>query len=194
MNILGIDPGSVMTGLGLICRSGSKVKLVAGDCLRAPANVSFERRLLFLHESLHAFLKANRVDEVAIEAPFYGANVKTLMQMCHARGSLLTAVASQDIPVVEYAPREIKKAVVGNGNASKEQVEFMVKQALDSGELDDEWPLDVTDAIATAMCRAFRIGVPGELNSNPNVKSLEDRLVAAGAPPEVARKVGGGSR
>ena len=194
VNILGIDPGSALTGLGLVCRNGSEVKLVAGHCLRAPTNVPFEQRLFYLHESLHTFLRNHRVDEVAIEAPFYGANVKTLMQMCQARGSLLTAVARHEIPVSEYVPREIKKAVVGNGNASKEQVAFMVKQTLSVGQVDDAWPLDVTDAIATALCRAFRAGSLGEQVTPASGKTLEDRLVAAGAPPEVARRVGSRSR
>lgn len=192
MTILGIDPGSVVTGIGLVVRSGRKVRLVHAGCLRAPVGQPFEQRLLFLHDALHDFLAAHPADEVAIEAPFYGANVKTLMKMCHARGSLLAAVARRGVPVFEYAPREIKKAVVGNGNASKDQVAFMLRQALE-GRFDDDWPLDVTDAIATAVCRAHRVGTEGPESAGPSV-TLAERLIAAGAPPEAARRAGRGGR
>ena len=186
LTILGIDPGIVVTGIGMVVRSGRKVRLAHGDCLRAPAGEPFEKRLLYLHEALHAFLEAHPADEVSIEAPFYGANVKTLMQMCHARGSLLAAVARHGIPVFEYAPREIKKAVVGNGNASKDQVAFMVREALGDEDFDDDWPLDVTDAIATALCRAHRVGSLPEDDKPAGTMTLADRLIAAGASPETA--------
>jgi crossover junction endodeoxyribonuclease RuvC len=190
---LGIDPGSVVTGVGLVRCERQKMRLLHADCLRAPVNKPFEQRLLFLHDALDALLKAYPADEVAVEAPFYGANVQTLMKMCHARGSLLTAVARHGIPVFEYAPREIKKAVVGNGNASKEQVSFMVQRTLDGADIDDEWPLDVTDAIATAICRAHRsVHIPAG-DSGP-ATSLADRLIAAGAPGDVARRADRGSR
>ena len=191
LTILGIDPGSVVTGLGLIVRSGRKVRLVHGDCLRVPVGEPFEKRLLYLHDALDAFLEAHPADEVSIEAPFYGANVKTLMKMCHARGSLLAAVARHGIPVFEYAPREIKKSVVGNGNASKDQVAFMVRQALGDEDFNDEWPLDVTDAIATALCRAHRVGSHPEDDRPAGTMTLADRLMAAGASPETARRVRG---
>ena len=172
-----------------------RIRLEHADCLRAPVNKPFEQRLLYLHDQLRDFLEIHQVDEVAIESPFYGANVQTLMKMCHARGSLLTAVAGRGLPVYEYAPREIKKAVVGNGNASKEQVAYMVKQTLEGATVDDGWPLDVTDAIATALCRAHRAGdPPADSGATANVVSLADRLVAAGAPPDVARRAERGSR
>ena len=195
MTILGIDPGSVLTGIGVVVRAGHKVRLEHATCIRVPVAQPFERRLLYLHDQLHAYLESNPVDEVAIESPFYGANVQTLMKMCQARGSLLTAVAGLGIPVFEYAPREIKKAVVGNGNASKDQVAYMVKQALQSDAFDDSWPLDVTDAIATALCRAYRAGIQRTSDAPVDgVVSLADRLIAAGAPPEAARKAERGTR
>jgi len=194
LTILGIDPGSVVTGIGVVVRSGRDVRLAYGDCLRAPVSEPFEKRLLYLHDALDTYLKAHPADEVSIEAPFYGANVQTLMKMCHARGCLLAAVARHGIPVFEYAPREIKKAVVGNGNASKEQVAFMVKQALRGGDFKEDWSLDVTDAIATALCRAHRASFAPEDGKVTGTMTLADRLVAAGAPPEAARRVGRGVR
>ncbi len=194
MTILGIDPGSVVTGIGVVARTGQIIRLVHADCLRAPVVEPFEQRLLRLHDALDAFLADHPVDEVSIESPFYGVNANTLMKMCHARGSLLVAVARRGIPVHEYAPREIKKAVVGNGNASKEQVAYMLKQTLKDGEYDESWPLDVTDAIATAMCRAHRVGSSQADAEASGVASLADRLIAAGAPAGAARRAGKGSR
>jgi len=192
LTILGIDPGSVVTGLGVVVRERQRIRLVHADCLRAPVGEAFEKRLLYLHDALDAFLGQYAFDEVAVESPFYGANVQTLMKMCHARGSLLTAVARRGIPLFEYAPREIKKAVVGNGNASKDQVAFMVKQELQSEAFDESWPLDVTDAIATAMCRAHRgTDLPEGAGA---ATTLADRLVAAGASPEAARRATRGGR
>lgn len=194
LTILGIDPGSVITGIGLVGREGPKMRLLYADCLRAPVNRPFEQRLFFLHDALDTFLKTHPADEVAVEAPFYGANVQTLMKMCHARGCLLAAVARHGIPVYEYAPREIKKAVVGNGNASKEQVSFMVQRTVEGACFDDDWPLDVTDAIATALCHAHRVAhVPADSGTSP-ATSLADRLIAAGAPTDVARRADRGSR
>ena len=194
MTILGIDPGSVVTGIGVVVRNGRNVRLVHATCLRAPVKEPFERRLLYLHDQLKDFLTEHPVDEVAVESPFYGANVQTLMKMCHARGSLLTAVAGHGIPVYEYAPREIKKAVVGNGNASKDQVAYMVRQTVKGGTFDEDWPLDVTDAIATAICRAHRATFEPVEETETGRMSLADRLIAAGAPPEAARQAERGSR
>lgn len=194
LTILGIDPGSVVTGIGLVTVDSRKVRLLHAECLRAPVSESFEKRLLYLFNALGKVLDTHRVDEVAIETPFYGVNVQTLMKMCHARGSLLTAVAEHGLPVHEYAPREIKKAVVGNGNASKKQVAYMVQQTFDNAHIVDDLPLDATDAIAAAMCRAHRAGT--RLVGGPEASglSLADRLIAAGAPEDAARRAGGGPR
>lgn len=194
MTILGIDPGSVVTGIGLVTVNRRKVKLLHAECLRAPVSAAFEKRLLFLFTALGKVLDSHPVDEVAIETPFYGANVQTLMKMCHARGSLLAAVAGHGLPVYEYAPREIKKAVVGNGNASKKQVAFMIQQAFDNAHIVDALPLDATDAIAAAMCRAHRAGSKMAGGPEASGVSLADRLIAAGAPEEAARRAGGGNR
>ncbi|MEE2752349.1 MAG: crossover junction endodeoxyribonuclease RuvC [Candidatus Latescibacterota bacterium] len=194
MTILGIDPGSLITGIGLVRCDGQRMRLVCADCLRAPASKPFEQRLLFLHDALDTFLRTHPVDEVAVEAPFYGVNVQTLMKMCHARGSLLAAVARYGISVHEYAPREIKKAVVGNGNASKEQVSYMVQRTLEGVDSNNDWSMDVTDAIAAALCRAHRLVHVSADDGGSPATGLADRLIAAGAPSDVARRVDRGSR
>lgn len=194
MTILGIDPGSVVTGIGVIAQQGRRIRLVHAGFLRAQVKEPFQERLLYLHKALDQLLQDHEVDEVSVETPFYGVNVKSLMQMCHARGSLLAAVARHGIPVHEYAPREIKKAVVGNGNASKEQVVFMVKQALKDAVFEEDWPLDVTDAIATALCRAHRLGNRVVGVDDGSTVSFADRLIAAGATTEAARRAQRGGR
>lgn len=188
MIILGIDPGSVVTGYGYV-EASRRPRLVEAGCIRPIANVPFERRLLDIHERFEELVLRRRPDAVAVEAAFYGANVQTLMKMCHARGTILTALARAGVAFFEYAPREVKKAVVGNGNASKEQVQFMVEKVL--GPVGDDAPLDVTDAIAVALCHAHRHGRPGSAEEQEKGSSMADRLIAAGADPAKARRFAG---
>tara|TARA_Y100000588_G_scaffold364151_2_gene427540 strand:+ start:1175 stop:1741 length:567 start_codon:yes stop_codon:yes gene_type:complete len=183
--ILGIDPGSVVTGYGYV-EVGRRHRLVDAGCIRPGNNESFERRLLGIHEQFEDLVQRRRPDAVAVEAAFHGANVQTLMKMCHARGTILTAVARAGVEFFEYAPREVKKAVVGNGNASKEQVRFMVEKVL--GSVGDRAPLDVTDAVAVALCHAHRHGRPGPVGGEKDLPSIADRLIAAGADPAQARR------
>ncbi len=186
MIILGIDPGSVVTGYGYV-ETSRHHRLIEAGCIRPVTNVSFERRLLDIHEQFQDLVKRRRPDAVAVEAVFHGANVQTLMKMCHARGTILTAVARANVPFFEYAPREVKKAVVGNGNAAKEQVQFMVEKVLGPvGEGDT--PLDVTDAVAVALCHAHRSGRSGYYVGQRNPSSMAERLIAAGADPAQARR------
>ena len=186
MIILGIDPGSVVTGYGYV-EAARRYRLVEAGCIRPLANIPFERRLLDIHEQFEELVRRRRPDAVAVEAAFHGANVQTLMKMCHARGTILTAVARANVPFFEYAPREVKKAVVGNGNAAKEQVQFMVEKLLGPVPGDDT-PLDVTDAIAVALCHAHRHGRPDPAEEQKKGSSMADRLIAAGADPAQARR------
>jgi len=186
--ILGIDPGSVVTGYGYV-QATRHDRLIEAGCIRPATNVSFERRLLEIHDRFEDLVRRRRPDAVAVEAAFHGANIQTLMKMCHARGAILTALARARVPFFEYAPREVKKAVVGNGNASKEQVQFMVEKVL--GPVGDDAPLDVTDAIAVALCHAHRHGHPGPAEQQKKGSSMADRLIAAGADPAQARRFAG---
>lgn len=159
MLVLGIDPGSVVTGYGVVECQGRRSRMVAGGALRPDAGLPFARRLLEIHDGLLKLIEAYSPDEVAVENAFYRANVKTLMKMCEARGAIMVALARSGLPVFEYAPREVKQAVVGRGGASKEQVQFMIRRLF--GQKRVSGPYDVTDALAVAVCHVNRLEAPG---------------------------------
>lgn len=177
MRILGIDPGSVVTGYGLLEFSVRRFRLVDSGVIRPDPGLPFDRRLLQIYNDLLVLVADRSPDEVALESVFYGQNVQTMMRMCHARGVILLAVASRGTPLFEYSPSEVKRAVVGNGAASKEQVRFMVQQIL--GLPDMKVPLDTTDAVALAICHSHR-RTDGIQGSRPR-SNLEEKLRLMGA-------------
>ena len=154
MIVLGIDPGSAVTGVGVIARRDRARVLVACEPLRPNPRHPFEKRLLEIHDDLLEVIEDVKPDEVALEAAFFGRNVRTAMKMCHARGAIMLALAKSHLPIFEYSPREVKKGVVGRGGATKEQVGFMVRHILNVRELPG--PHDVTDALALALCHLNR--------------------------------------
>ena len=155
MVILGIDPGSVIAGFGAIETENRKTRLIDCGCIRTHAKLSFAQRLQKIYGELAEALARIRPDEVAVEDIFYSKNVKSALKIGHARGVILLAAADAGLPIAEYSPREVKKAVVGSGSASKEQVQFMVKRILALKETPQ--PYDTTDALAVALCHAHRI-------------------------------------
>lgn len=178
MVILGIDPGSVVTGYGVVTCHNRKNRLVTCGLLKPDAKLPFAQRLLKIYDGLLALIADVAPDEAAVEATFYGANVQTLMKMCHARGAILLALANSDLPIFEYSPREVKKSVVGRGGASKEQVQFMVQRIFGMDRLPDTY--DVTDAVAIALCHANRRTLPAG-NGTRRKNDLEAKLKAEGA-------------
>ena len=121
-------------------------------------------------------------DEVAVEHAFYQANVKTLMKMCEARGAIMVALARSDLPVFEYAPREVKQSVVGRGGASKEQVQFMMRNLF--GEKRVTGSYDVADALAVAVCHVNRLRVPGNLGQRDGAAGQRRTATVAGPARE----------
>ena len=178
MTILGVDPGSVITGYGALTYCGGRARLLACGFIKPPAKLAFPDRLLLMHGDLCRVIAETRPTEVALEATFYGANVQTLMKMCHARGAILLALAGAGLPVFEYSPREVKKAVVGNGNASKQQVAFMVRTLFGAAAQSSEY--DASDALAVAMCHANRRPSPGLPNA---AARFEEKLATATEGP-----------
>lgn len=152
MRIFGIDPGSVRTGYGCIETSGTRSVLVCSGAIVPPARSPFPDRLQTLHQELSAQLDAVRPDCVAIESLFHGVNARSAFALAHARGVLLLAATQQGLPIVEYAPAEVKRAVVGFGRAEKAQVQQMVMLLL--GLTTAPKLFDVTDALAVALCHA----------------------------------------
>lgn len=158
MRIFGIDPGSVRTGYGCIESSGSRWTMVCSGAIVPPARGTFPDRLQVLHQELAARLSDTRPDCVAIESLFHGLNTRSALALAHARGVMLLAATQLGLPVVEYAPAEVKRAVVGFGRAEKPQVQQMVTMLL--GLAAPPRPLDVSDALAVAICHAHTASSP----------------------------------
>ena len=151
MKVFGIDPGSERTGYGCVESDGSRHhRLVVCGSLSAPAHTSFPGRLQVIHEGLVALLAEHRPACVAIENIFHAKNVRSALRLGHARGVALLAAAEAGVPVVEYTPAEIKRAVVGFGRAEKQQVGQMVKLLLRLDAVPA--PHDAADALAIAIC------------------------------------------
>jgi crossover junction endodeoxyribonuclease RuvC len=150
VKIFGIDPGSDRTGYGCVERAGSRHHLVICGSLAAPATATFPERLKHIHAGLVALLAECRPECVAVETIFFSRNVRSALKLGHARGVALLAACEAGLPVVEYAPAEIKRAVVGYGRAEKTQVQQMVKLLLGLERAPS--PHDVADALAVAIC------------------------------------------
>jgi crossover junction endodeoxyribonuclease RuvC len=156
VNIFGIDPGSERTGFGCIDSTGSRHRLIACGALIAPSRATFPEKLTMIHSGLAALLARHRPDCVAVESIFYARNVRSALKLGHARGVAILAAAEAGIPVVEYSPAEIKRAVVGYGRAEKKQVQQMITLLL--GLDAPPAPYDAADALAVAICHLHSAG------------------------------------
>jgi crossover junction endodeoxyribonuclease RuvC len=150
MKIFGIDPGSERTGYGCIESDGSRHRLVICGVLAAPSQSSFPDRLSAIHAGLTRLLAEHRPDCIAIENVFHAKNVRSALKLGHARGVALLAASQAGVTVIEYAPAEIKRAVVGFGRAEKHQVGQMMKLLLGLDSVPA--PHDAADALAVAVC------------------------------------------
>ena len=150
MKIFGIDPGSDRTGYGCIEVIGSRHHLVIYGSISAPARSTFPDKLKHIHCGLATLLAHHRPDCVAVESIFYARNVHSALKLGHARGIALLAASEAGLPVAEYAPAEIKRAVVGYGRAEKAQVQQMIKLLLGLDAAPS--PHDAADALAVAIC------------------------------------------
>jgi len=146
--ILGIDPGSRVTGYGIIELQGRESRYVASGCVRMGQD-EFPERLRAIFDGLSRLVAEYRPNEVAIEKVFVQRNVDSALKLGQARGAALCAVMNQALPVAEYAPTQIKQALVGRGGATKEQVQHMVRTLL---QLSATPPADAADALACALC------------------------------------------
>lgn len=152
---MGIDPGTMVTGIGIIdILEKGKTQLCIYDAIRTKRSNPLALRLKEIFEGIDYFLEKYEPDVVAIEDIFYSENIKTAIVMGQARGVSLLGPVLKNIDVAEYSPREVKMAVVGNGGASKNQVQFMVKNILNLKE--EIHPADAADALAVAICHFHR--------------------------------------
>ncbi len=149
MRTLGIDPGSRVTGYGIVEQAGGRIVRVDHGEIRIKKGEPFTRCLSRIFDELNEVIGRTKPDAVAIEDIFYGKNVKSLIKQGHVRGVALLAASRSGLPVHEYSPLEVKKAVVGYGRAEKQQVQVMVQAILKLGEI---LPEDASDALAVAIC------------------------------------------
>jgi len=154
--ILGIDPGTSIMGYGLIKIKGNEVSLLQFGVIHLSKYSNHEIKLKKIFSRVLSLIDDYLPDEVALEAPFYGKNVQSMLKLGRAQGVAMAAALSREIPITEYAPKKVKQSVTGNGNASKEQVAAMLKNLLNIKELPKL--LDGTDALAVALCHHFQKG------------------------------------
>ncbi|MBC8263348.1 MAG: crossover junction endodeoxyribonuclease RuvC [Anaerolineales bacterium] len=148
--VLGIDPGTAITGYGLVWGEGDNLRLVDYGTITTPSDESQPQRLQEIYRQLTALIQERQPAEAAVEKLFFSRNVRTALSVGQARGVALLAMANADLDIHEYTPLEVKQAVVGYGRATKEQVQEMVKVLLGLDSVPQ--PDDAADAIAVAIC------------------------------------------
>jgi crossover junction endodeoxyribonuclease RuvC len=158
VRVLGIDPGTQVVGYGFIRVESGRCEEIDYGEIRISKGSSFPERLMQIHCSVLGLIDRLRPDAVSVEETYVTSNAKTTLRLGHARGVILLAAAQRGVPVAEYAPREIKMAVLGSGGAGKEQVLWMVGQLLrlEPSRLSE----DAADALAAALCHGLRSGSP----------------------------------
>ncbi|GHT40700.1 crossover junction endodeoxyribonuclease RuvC [Bacteroidia bacterium] len=158
--ILGIDPGTNVMGYGLLHITTNKPHLLAMGVLQLDKYDSHYLRLRRIFERVISLIDEFLPDELAIEAPFFGKNVQSMLKLGRAQGVAMAAALSRDIPIFEYAPLKIKMSVTGSGTATKEQVSYMLQSYLKIPKEDLLPQLDATDAVAAALCHHLQNGRP----------------------------------
>ena len=156
MRIIGIDPGIRVTGFGILEKS-KKLSVLSYGTISPPVKESMAERLKYLYQDAISIIDKYKPDLLAIESTFHQKNVRSALILGQAKGSILLAAANSNVPTVEYAPRKVKVAVVGNGSATKEQVQFMMQRILKLSSMPKQY--DVSDALAIAYCGLTNIGI-----------------------------------
>ncbi|MBQ6964487.1 MAG: crossover junction endodeoxyribonuclease RuvC [Bacteroidaceae bacterium] len=158
--ILGVDPGTNVMGYGILSVVGNKASLVAMGVIELSKYESHYLRLGKIFERITHIIDTYKPDEMAIEAPFFGKNVQSMLKLGRAQGVAITAAIMRDIPITEYEPRKIKVAITGNGSAAKEQVAGMLQRMLKISKEDMDVQFDATDALGAAYCHFIQMGKP----------------------------------
>ncbi|MFY0630587.1 MAG: crossover junction endodeoxyribonuclease RuvC [Flavobacteriaceae bacterium] len=154
--ILGIDPGTTIMGFGLIKVVGKKMEFIQMNELMLKKYDDHYLKLKLIFERTVELIDTYHPDEIAIEAPFFGKNVQSMLKLGRAQGVAMAAGLSREVPITEYLPKKIKMAITGNGNASKEQVAKMLQSTLGLKTLPKN--LDATDGLAAAVCHFYNMG------------------------------------
>ncbi len=153
MRIIGIDPGTLTTGYGIIDKDGSKLSYVCGGCIRSSGRAKLPLRFAKIYREMQKIFQAYRPEQMAVEGLFFCKNVKTAIKLGEARGIAMLVAAESGVEVFEYAPKRVKQAVMGRGAAHKDQVKYMIKTILEMDDMPRSH--DTTDALAMAVCHAL---------------------------------------
>lgn len=176
--ILGIDPGTTIMGFGLIKVVDKKMEFMQLDELMLKKYTDHYVKLKLIFEHTLHIVDTYHPDEIAIEAPFFGKNVQSMLKLGRAQGIAMAAGLSREIPITEYSPKKIKMAITGNGNATKEQVAKMLQSLLNLKEIPKN--MDATDGLAAAVCHFYNSGTitagKGYSGWGAFVKQNEDRI------------------
>lgn len=170
--IIGIDPGTNVMGYGILGIKGKKPEMIAMGVVKLNKYDSHYLRLLHIHQRVLGLVEQFLPDEMAIEAPFFGKNVQSMLKLGRAQGVAIAAALSRDIPITEYEPRKIKMAITGNGAASKEQVREMLRRMLKISDEQLDIELDATDALGAALCHFYESSRPVAANSPKSWKDF----------------------
>lgn len=175
--ILGVDPGTSLMGYGIIKAEGKKVSLLALGVITLSKYDNHAIRLKIIFNRIQGLIEEYHPDELAIEAPFFGKNVQSMLKLGKAQGVAIAAALSRDLHYIEYAPRKIKQSITGSGKASKEQVAAMLQTIFKIPKEKMPKNLDATDGLAAALCHFYQsntvlgvsnyTGWKGFLNQNP---------------------------
>ncbi|WP_373331345.1 crossover junction endodeoxyribonuclease RuvC [Salmonirosea aquatica] len=166
--IIGVDPGTQVMGYGVILIKNVQIELVQYGVIKLNKYTTHELKLKKIFERITQLIEEYLPDEMAIEDPFYGKNAQSMLKLGRAQGVAMAAALARDIPIVEYSPKKVKQSVTGNGNASKEQVAYMLENILKM-ELNREF-LDATDGIAIAICHHYHANSPASSTSTKKDK------------------------
>ena len=168
--ILGIDPGTLIMGYSLILQQDKHLSLLRMGVLKLKQYDNQALKLKKIFERVLELIDEYHPDELAIEAPFFGKNVQSMLKLGRAQGVAMAAALYRDIPIFEYSPRKIKQSITGNGAASKEQVAIMLQKIIKFDHLPDF--LDATDATAAAVCHYFQrsLNIVNDTNETKTVK------------------------
>lgn len=158
--ILGIDPGTIVLGYGILKVEGNRAKMEAMGILQLNKYDDHYLRLRKIFERVSGLIDEYHPDELAIEAPFFGKNVQSMLKLGRAQGVAMAAALQRDIPIFEYAPLKIKMAITGNGKAAKEQVADMLKRLLHIPDESMLPQMDATDGLAAAFCHYLQSNNP----------------------------------
>lgn len=170
--ILGIDPGTQVMGYGLISITENKPSLEAMGVIELKKYKDQYLRLSKIYSRIVGLIETYLPDEMAIEAPFFGKNVQSMLKLGRAQGVAMAAALSKDVPITEYAPLKIKMSVTGNGRASKQQVAYMLQQTLKIPQKNMLPQLDATDGLAAALCHYYQTS--GIRKEGSQYKNWED--------------------